>query len=312
MPALNDLRAVAAEVVKQLVAVAAQLLQQQHDALWDMYDPPNQNFQKRFAKAPYSPGADGVREKAALVMLQEAHRAEVDSLLGHNLLARVVNCSMWPRRARRAPVPEEQQAAGGSAEAAAPASAEEEEEAEEEEADEPAAEGLPALYGRGLQRAVEAVLEQHTCAAVDHLVQAELKAPLKALQRAPPASDDAKGALQACYDGVLEHAVPYFKRVVRGPGFLASKLDTDLQQLAKQFRDCVVADIATAKAEILISWRASLSTFGDASAPVSRNAAQESADGKLQRRINDVYLKRVKGAAPPPRMHARAAAARSR
>ncbi len=253
-----------------------------------MYDMPNQTFVKRFAAAPYSAGAAGESERGALELLKSTHLAEVDYLLGSTLLARVVNCSMWPRAPRQARAEEE---AGTS-------SAAEEEEQEEEEEAAPEAVGLAALYGKGLRRAVEAVLEQHCNAAVDHLVHVDLRSALKRAAAAAAAAnaDEEQAALEECRESVVTHAVQLFTQLVRGPGFSGRKLDADLKLLAKQFRDCVKADIAAAKAEILSSWQASLSAFGNASAPV-QEAAPEPKDAGLSARL-EAQLQQVRGPCP--------------
>jgi hypothetical protein len=259
-----------------------------------MYDMPNQSFVKLFAGAPYSAGAAGDSERGALELLKSTHLAEVDYLLGSTLLARVVNCSMWPRAQRQAR--SEEEAGAGSA-------AEEEETEEDEEesaaAAAPEAVGLAALYGKGLRRAVEAVLEQHCNAAVDHLVEVDLRSALKRAAAAAAAAnvDEEQAALEECREGVVTHAVQLFTQLVRGPGFGGRKLDADLKLLAKQFRDCVKANIAAAKAEILASWQASLSAFGNASAPV-QEAAPEPKDAGLSARL-EAQLRQVRGPSVP-------------
>ncbi len=263
--------------------------------MWAMYDMPNQTFVKRFAAAPYSAGAAGESERGALELLKSTHLAEVDYLLGSTLLARVVNCSMWPRAPRQARAEEE----AGTSSAAEEEGAEEEEEEVSAAAAAPEAVGLAALYGKGLRRAVEAVLEQHCNAAVDHLVEVDLRSALKRAAAAAAAAnaDEEQAALEECREGVVTHAVQLFTQLVRGPGFGGRKLDADLKLLAKQFRDCVKADIAAAKAEILASWQASLSAFGNASAPV-QEAAPEPKDAGLSARL-EAQLRQVRGPSVP-------------
>ena len=260
--------------------------------MWDMYDPPNQSFRKRFSGAPFSAGEAGKRERGALELLQETHRTEVNCLLGPALLARIVNCSMVPRPARKFSDGDEPNGAAASDDVDA-----EESDPETKDAD---AKPFAALFSKGLRRAAEALLEEHCVAAVEHLCNKELKDALNRLQHAS-SPEEAAAALAECHDGVVDHTRPLFARLMRESSFIKgrSKLSTELKMLAKQFCACLSSDIAVAKVEILRSWQASLKVFGDASAPQTE-AAPEPLDVELRAKLS-AQLHAAKGTDPVTR-----------